>query len=278
LSGRDRNHPSIVLWSAGNEIGEQTMADGAGVLKRLLDIFHREDPTRPVTTGNDNIAADGHPATQAFLNALDIVGYNYVDRWHERRELFAAADRHDHPEWKMIGTESGSIFQSFDERYSLGADPKVARPNYTSGMIQAERLWKWVELNDYFAGNFMWTGVDYLGESTWPFKGFPSGVLDIIGHPKDSYYLYQSLWTERPVLHLFPALELDREGRAGDPGARLHQLQQRGALSQRPLIGREAARVPGPGNLRRLEQLRAAARQRHDRRPAPELGRPLRAG
>ncbi len=201
---RDRNHPSIVLWSAGNEIGEQTTPDGVQVLRRLLDIFHREDPTRPVTTGNDNIAADGRPATLAFLDALDLVGYNYVDRWHERRELFAEADRHAHPEWKMIGTESGSIFQSFDEQYSLGNDPSVVRPNYVSGMLQAERLWKWVELRDYFAGNFMWTGIDYLGESTWPFKGFASGAMDVTGVPKDAYYLYQSLWTGQPVLRLFP--------------------------------------------------------------------------
>ena len=201
---RDRNHPSIVLWSAGNEIGEQVTPNGAEVLRRLVDIFHREDPTRPVTTGNDNIAADGHPATLGFLNGEDIVGYNYVDRWHERREIFADLDRHDHPDWKMIGTESGTLFQSFDERYSLGNDPAVVRPNYTSGMQTAERLWKWITMHDYFAGNFMWTGVDYLGESTWPFKGFGSGVLDITGRPKDGYYLYQSLWTDRPMLHLFP--------------------------------------------------------------------------
>jgi beta-galactosidase len=210
---RDRNHPSIVLWSAGNEIGEQSTPDGAPVLRRLVDIFHREDPTRPVTTGNDQIVADGHPATLAFLNSEDVVGYNYVDRWHERRELFAEQDRHDHPDWRMIGTESGSIFQSFDERYSLGADSAVVRPNYNSGMLQAERLWKWVTLHDYFAGNFMWTGIDYLGESTWPFKGFGSGAMDIIGHPKDAYYLYQSLWTDRPVLHLFP--HWNWAGRAG---------------------------------------------------------------
>jgi beta-galactosidase len=201
---RDRNHPSIVLWSAGNEIGEQSTPDGAQVLRRLVDMFHREDPTRPVTTGNDNIVADGHPATAAFLNGEDVVGYNYVDRWHERREIFAEPDRHDHPEWKMVGTESGSIFQSFDEQYSLGDDPAVVRPNYTSGMTQAERLWKWVMLHDYFAGDFMWTGVDYIGESAWPFKGFASGATDITGRPKDAYYLYQSLWTDRPVLHLFP--------------------------------------------------------------------------
>ena len=201
---RDRNHPSIVLWSAGNEIGEQATPDGVQVLRRLLEIFHREDPTRPVTTGNDKISADSTPATLAFLNELDIVGYNYVDRWHERRELFASEDRHEHPDWKMIGTESGTIFQSVDERYSLGDDPTRVQPNYNYGMLQAERLWKWITLNDYYAGNFMWTGVDYLGESTWPYKGFASGAMDITGLPKDVYYLYQSLWTPGPVLRLFP--------------------------------------------------------------------------
>src|SRR5438876_3251484 len=210
---RDRNHPSIVLWSAGNEIGEQSTPEGPQVLSRLVGIFHREDPTRPVTTGNDNIAADGHPATLAFLGAEDVVGYNYVDRWHERREIFAEPDRHDHPDWKMIGTESGSVFPTFDERYSLGSDSEVVRPNYTTGMLQAERRWKWVAMRDYFAGDFLWTGIDYLGESIWPFKGFASGALDITGHPKDAYYLYQSLWTDQPVLHLFP--HWNWTGRAG---------------------------------------------------------------
>jgi beta-galactosidase len=201
---RDRNHPSIVLWSAGNEIGEQTTPEGVDVLRRLVGIFHREDPTRLVTTGNDQIDADGHPATLAFLASEDVVGYNYVDRWHERRELFAEQDRHDHPDWRMAGTESGNIFTTFSESYSLGDSMAVVRPNYTTGMIEAERLWKWVELHDYFAGNFMWSGVDYLGESVWPFIGFSSGALDFDSRPKDAYYLYQSLWTDQPVLHLFP--------------------------------------------------------------------------
>ena len=201
---RDRNHPSIVLWSAGNEIGEQSTPDGAAVLRRLVDVFHREDPTRPVTTGNDNIYADGHPATLAFLQAEDVVGYNYVDRWHERREVFAEPDRHDHPDWKMVGTESGTVFQSFDGRPSLGNDSTVVRPNYTSGMMEAERRWKWIATHPWFAGDFMWTGVDYLGESFWPFTGFGSAPLDIAGHPKDSWYFWRSWWTDGPVLHLLP--------------------------------------------------------------------------
>lgn len=212
---RDRNHPSIVLWSAGNEIGEQDTPDGVQVLRRLLDIFHREDPTRPVTTGNDHIAADGGRATLAFLNALDVVGYNYVDRWHERRELFAEQDRHDHPDWRMIGTESVSAGDPFGGGYSLGNDPAVVRPNYATEMLRAERLWRWVATHDYFAGDFMWTGIDYLGESVWPFKGFGSAPVDITGRPKDSYYFYQSQWTDRPVLHLFPHWNWpQREGQA----------------------------------------------------------------
>jgi len=201
---RDRNHPSIVLWSAGNEIGEQTTPFGVGVLEHLLGVFHREDPTRPVTTGNDQIHADGHPALAAFLDAEDVVGYNYVDRWHERRELYAEQDRHDHPDWKMIGTESAAAGNAPGGRYSLGDSAAVVRPNYTTGMIRAERLLRWVATHDYFSGDFTWTGIDYLGESQWPSKGFDSGMLDIIGHPKDSYYLYKSVYTHRPVLHLFP--------------------------------------------------------------------------
>ncbi len=205
---RDRNHPSVVLWSAGNEIGEQDTPAGVQVLRRLVEDFHREDPTRPVTTGNDHIAADGGRATLPFLEAEDVVGYNYPDRWHERRELFAEQDRHDHPDWKMVSTETGdavsAFFGEYPGQYSLGSDSAVVRPSYTTGMIRAERIWKWVATHDWFAGEFIWTGIDYLGETFWPGKGAGSGALDITAHRKDSFYLWQSLWADRPVLYLFP--------------------------------------------------------------------------
>jgi len=200
---RDRNHPSVVIWSLGNEIGEQHAPGGEDVLRKLRDVAHREDPTRPVTTGNDHIDADDGPATPGFLQLLDVVGYNYVDRWHERRELYASEDHLAHPDWKLVGTESVSVRGTRGE-YSLGDDPRRVRADYTSGMIRAEQLWRWEAVHDYFAGDFMWTGVDYLGEARWPRKSSTSGVLDLVGFPDDGYYFYQSRWIEAPMIHLFP--------------------------------------------------------------------------
>ena len=200
---RDRNHPSVVLWSAGNEIGEQRQPKGYEVLRPLIETFHREDPTRPVTTGNDNIAADGGAATLPFLNMLDIEGYNYVDRWHERRELFYSIDRKDHPEWKMVGTESVSI-SGVRGSYVSPFDSLNVRPANMPGVIRAEQLWKFVSSHDYVIGDFMWTGIDYLGESRWPGKNAGSGVIDLCGFPKDAYYFYQSQWTSKPVVHVSP--------------------------------------------------------------------------
>ncbi len=200
---RDRNHPSIVIWSVGNEIPDQKTNEGIKTLRSLVEICHQIDPTRPVTSACDNIAADGGATKLGFLNGLDIVGYNYVDRWHERRELYYSIDRHDHPNWKMIGTESESNSGGIRGDYSLGNDSAFF-PNYNYRMIDAEQLWKFVHMHDYVIGDFMWTGIDYLGESHWPYKNWSFGVLDLCGFPKDGYYFYQSQWTEKPMIHLFP--------------------------------------------------------------------------
>ena len=221
---RDRNHPSIVMWSVGNEIPEQKDEKGTELLKHLIDICHSEDPTRPVTAGLDNIAADGGSTSLEFMEMLDIVGYNYVDRWHERRELYYSIDRHDHPDWKMIGTESISNSGGVRGEYSFGDDTSSIQPDtdfwmsesilvnenhrflpsYNFWMINAEQLWKFVSTRDYVIGDFMWTGVDYLGESRWPNKNASFGVLDLCGFPKDGFYFYQSQWTDKPMIHLFP--------------------------------------------------------------------------
>jgi beta-galactosidase len=173
----------------------------------LIETFHREDPTRPVTQANDRIAAGDGPAKLPFLQMLDIVGYNYVDRWFERRELYYSIDRHDHPDWKMIGTENGSI-GGLRGQYSIGPQPSGNRPfrsgNYKTSMIEAEELWKYTSVYDYVIGDFMWTGIDYLGEAFWPTRSSSSGVIDLCGFPKDGYYFYQSQWTSKPMVHLLP--------------------------------------------------------------------------
>jgi len=208
---RDRNHPSIVLWSVGNEIPEQKSEDGAALLDSLISLCHKEDPTRPVTLACDNIAADGGATTLEFLKGLDIVGYNYVDRWHKRRELFYDLDHHDHPEWKMIGTESISNSGGIRGNYWIG---KNGITNYNYSMIDAEQLWRFVSTRDYVIGDFMWTGVDYLGEADWPEKSASFGVLDLCGFPKDGFYFYKSQWTEEPMIHLFP--HWNWKGREGE--------------------------------------------------------------
>lgn len=206
---RDRNHPSIVLWSAGNEIGDQSAADGAETLRELLGIFHREDPTRPVTAACDRIASE--PPTNTvrpeFLAELDVVGYNYVDRWRDRAEKYYSIDREAFPNRRVIGTESGGMGGIRGDYRTLfpSENPAARRFLFQQNRnLDAELLWQFVSTYDYVAGDFMWTGIDYQGESFWPMRIAPSGVLDTCGFKKDGFYFYQSQWTSKPVLHLFP--------------------------------------------------------------------------
>lgn len=207
---RDRNHPSIVLWSAGNEIGDQAAPDGAETLRGLLKIFHAEDPTRPVTAACDRIASDplSNRARPEFLALLDIVGYNYVDRWRDRAEKYYSIDRAAFPQRRFIGTESGgmgSIRGDYRSLFKSGASATPARFLFQENRrIDVEELWQFVSTYDYVAGDFMWTGIDYLGEALWPMKGASAGVLDTCAFKKDGFYFYQSQWTEKPMLHLFP--------------------------------------------------------------------------
>jgi beta-galactosidase len=205
---RDRNHPCIVLWSAGNEIGEQRMPGGEKILAKLVAVFHREDPTRPVTAAMDNVHTDQGDAPAAFTDLLDIVGYNYVDRWGARRETYYADDRRAYPQRRFVGTEDDCIY-GVRGRYDLPATPAAGEaprpPRYATAMIRTEQLWKFDRVHDYVIGDFFWTGIDYLGESRWPGKASSSGVIDTAGFPKDGYYFFQSQWTEKSVLHLFPS-------------------------------------------------------------------------
>jgi beta-galactosidase len=216
LVHRDRNHPSIVMWSAGNEIGEQWAANGPAVLRRLVEIFHREDPTRPVTAAMDNIFTKDGQAPEAFSGLLDVVGYNYPDRYGKRRETQYADDREHYPNRKFIGTEDSSVRGTRGEyrfgpllgggfsggQIAPGYGPEGAL--YVTETIHAAALWRFQALHDYVIGDFAWTGFDYLGESRWPRKNATSGPLDTCGFKKDGFYFYQSSWTDAPMIHLLP--------------------------------------------------------------------------
>jgi beta-galactosidase len=213
---RDRNHPCVVLWSAGNEIGEQRAPNGPEILGKLVSLFHREDPTRPVTAAMDNIFNQDGPAPEAFTSLLDIVGYNYADRWGPRRETQYGDDRERFKNRRFLGTEESGVavtrgeyeFGSLldgndsDDHLVLGHGP--VGPLYVAATIRAASLWRFAATHDYVIGEFLWTGIDYLGESNWPRKLTAFGALDSCGFKKDSFYFYQSLWTTAPMLHLLP--------------------------------------------------------------------------
>lgn len=219
LIRRDRNHPSVILWSIGNEVPDQRSVNGAQVAMFLRDICHREDPTRPVTAGYDYWREAIH---NGLADAVDVPGWNYKPRFYK--------EIHDSfPDWKMIGTETASTVSSRGEYF---VPARVSRnpwhPNYQVSSYDIECT-SWATLPDlefaaqedypFMAGEFVWTGFDYLGEPTpyneiWPSRSSYFGILDLCGIPKDRYYLYQSHWSDKKVLHLLP--HWNWEGHEGD--------------------------------------------------------------
>jgi beta-galactosidase len=204
---RDRNHPSIVLWSVGNEIPEQCRQDGVAILQAMVDVVHAEDPTRPVTSACDQIDSpyvNSGPTLEAFMELLDVVGYNYTGRWGERSRKYYSLDRDAFPKRKMIGSENPSAPGIRGDYQRVAPAAGRWRGPYTSRTLNAEQLWKFTRDHDYVAGDFMWTGIDHLGEAMWPHKGSSSGVIDVCGFRKDGYYFYQSQWSDKPMAYLAP--------------------------------------------------------------------------
>lgn len=203
---RDRNHPSIIIWSIGNEVPDQTVPEGYLTARHLKSICRELDPERLVTQANDQICAEPRAAAEEFLNELDVVGYNYVDRWRTRAETLYDDDKRAHADWCVIGTENGSLGGVRGE-YLLDMKEKAGwwKMPYYSAPVKIGKLLHFTMTHDYVAGDFMWTGVDYLGEAHWPARSSSAGVLDTCGFEKDSYYFYQSIWKRpEPMAHLLP--------------------------------------------------------------------------
>lgn len=206
---RDRNHPSIILWSIGNEIKEQGYKDGVKVARFLTDICHREDPTRPVTAGLNKYA---DALANGFGEVLDVVGFNY--------KPFAYGDVHEkHPDYCIFGSETASTVSSRGKYHIPAIETKHPfHPDFHCSSYDLEYpAWastpdtefKGQDDNSFVAGEFVWTGFDYLGEPT-PYNETVSsrssyfGIVDLAGMKKDRFYLYQSRWSGKPVLHLLP--------------------------------------------------------------------------
>ncbi|SDX93968.1 beta-galactosidase [Lutibacter oricola] len=216
---RDRNHPSVIMWSIGNEIDQMRDETGIAIGKRLVDIVHKFD-YRPATNGVHGYWDMKRPNQEAAATS-DIYGYNYIkqDRMDWEREQF--------PNVMAVITEHESA-QSFYPRstylYGKQKEQWWNKLNY-----KYDDAYKWVEKRDirgeagmeawrlvkespFLMGMFIWTGWDYIGETIpfgWPARSSSFAPIDLAGFPKDGYYFYQSQWSNKPMVHIFPHWNLE---------------------------------------------------------------------
>ncbi|MDQ6609219.1 MAG: glycoside hydrolase family 2 protein, partial [Bacteroidota bacterium] len=209
LIKRDRNHPSVFMWSIGNEEGWiHTNTTGKRIAQTLLAKQKELDPTRTAT-----YAADVGNVFNGVNEVIPVRSFNY--------RQFAVADYHrDHPTQPLMGTEMGSTVttRGIYEKDSIRAyvpDEDITAPWWAS---TAETWWTLAAPNDYWLGGFVWTGFDYRGEPTpyqWPNISSHFGIMDVCGFPKNIYYYYQSWWTDKDVLHISP--HWNWAGKEGQP-------------------------------------------------------------
>ena len=218
---RDRNHPSVIMWSIGNEVPDQSTPGGNKIAKRLQDICHREDPTRLVMAGMDRFDDD---FKNNFASVLDVPGFNYKP--HRYAEAFGKL-----PQGFLLGSETASTVSSrgvYKFPVVNGKDKKYDDNQSSSYDLEA---CNWSQTPDeefivqdelpYVVGEFVWTGFDYLGEPTpydekWPSHSSMFGMLDLATMPKDRFYLYRARWnTAAATLHLLP--HWTWPGREGQP-------------------------------------------------------------
>ena len=220
----NRNHPSIIMWSIGNEIPEQNSEEGAEIAESLQDLCHRLDPTRPVTQGMDRAE---EALKNGFAQVMDVPGFNYrVHKYQKNLEQL--------PQGFLLGSETASTVSSrgvykfpvevtdnsqyaswaptYDPTAILKADGQCSSYDveYCSWSNLPDDDWVWQDDKDWVIGEFVWTGYDYLGEPTpydeyWPARSSYFGICDLAGLPKDRYWLYRSKWNkEQHTIHLLP--------------------------------------------------------------------------
>ena len=215
-----RNHPSIVMWSIGNEIPEQWSQEGVQIAKHLQDICHQYDPSRPVTQGMDR-AEDA--LKSGFAQTMDVPGFNYrVHKYYKNIEQL--------PQGFLLGSETASTVSSRGVyKFPVVVSDKATYPDgqcssydteYCSWSNLPDDDWKMQDDYSWVIGEFVWTGYDYLGEPTpydtyWPSRSSYFGICDLAGLPKDRYYMYRARWNEHQhTTHLLP--HWNWKGREGE--------------------------------------------------------------
>ncbi|MGC4102914.1 sugar-binding domain-containing protein [Ferruginibacter sp.] len=216
---RDRNHPSVFMWSIGNEIREQFDSAAVNFTKELVSIVKANDPTRPVTSAMTETVFAKNFIAQS--NALDVLGFNYKDYDYDSLPQRFAGQ-------KLIASETVSGLATRGVYQFTSDTDRIWPPNYkVQDTFKAnkdltcaaydntyaywgnthEKAWAAVKKRDFIAGTFVWSGFDFIGEPVpyqWPARSSYYGIIDLAGFPKDVYYMYQSEWTTKPVLHIFP--------------------------------------------------------------------------
>ena len=205
-----RNHPSIIMWSIGNEIPEQWSKEGVEISKHLQDICHQYDPSRPVTQGMDR-AEDA--LKSGFAQVMDVPGFNYrVHKYYKNIEQL--------PQGFLLGSETASTVSSrgvykfpvvvSDKATYADGQCSSYDTEYCSWSNLPDDDWKMQDDYSWVIGEFVWTGYDYLGEPTpydtyWPSRSSYFGICDLAGLPKDRYYMYRARWNEHQhTTHLLP--------------------------------------------------------------------------
>ena len=215
-----RNHPSIIMWSIGNEIPEQWSQEGVEISRHLQQLCHQLDPSRPVTQGMDR-AEDA--LKSGFAQVMDVPGFNYrVHKYYKNIEQL--------PQGFLLGSETASTVSSRGVyKFPVVVSDKAVYPDgqcssydteYCSWSNLPDDDWKMQDDYSWVIGEFVWTGYDYLGEPTpydtyWPSRSSYFGICDLAGLPKDRYYMYRARWNDKQhTTHLLP--HWNWKGREGE--------------------------------------------------------------